>query len=105
MDNQPKGKFPTMGTSAASTANNLSGKPERGKLIKKKNTASGDPYKQEKPSRTKIKATSAKQYGITTKMPSYVDPQIGPTQGNGRLFKPAINRSSVDVSEGMADHN
>jgi len=105
MDKQPQGKFPTMGTSAASTANNPSGKPERGTLVKKKNTASGDPYKQAKPSRTKIKATSTKQYGITTKMPSYVDPQIGPTQGNGRILPASTNRTSAQFTDGMSDHN
>jgi len=102
---QSKSKFPTMGTSAATTAKNPSGKPEKGTLWKKKNTASGDPYKQKAPSRSFVKGTSAKQYGITTKMPSYVDPQIGPTQGNGRILPAATNRTSAQFTDGMSDHN
>jgi hypothetical protein len=94
-----------MGNSAATTAKNLSGAPERGTLWKKKNTAAGDPYKQAKPSRSNVKGTSAKQYGITTKMPSYVDPQIGPTQGNGRIVPAKMNRTKVTFTDGMSDHN
>jgi hypothetical protein len=102
---QPSSKFKTMGTSAATTVKNASGAPEKGTLVKKKNTASGDPYKQAKPSRKFIKGTSAKQYGITTKMPSYVDPQIGPTQGNGRILPSKVNRTKVNFTDGMSDHN
>jgi hypothetical protein len=101
---QPQSKFPTMGTSNKS-AKNVSGSPEKGTLVKRKNTAAKDPYAQAKPNRTKVKATSAKQYGITTKMPSYVDPQIGPTQGNGRLFKAATNRTAPNFRDGISDHN
>jgi hypothetical protein len=105
MDKQPQSKFPTMGNSAATTAKNPSGTPERGTLWKKKNTASGDPYKQAKPSRSFIKATGARAYGITTKMPSYVDPQIGPTQGNGRIGPAKMNRTKATFTDGMSDHN
>lgn len=94
-----------MGNSAATTAKNPSGKPERGVLWKKKNTAAGDPYAQAKPSRSFIKATGARAYGIKTKMPSYVDPQIGATQGNGRLFKAATNRTSPNFTDGMSNYN
>ena len=102
---QPNSKFKTMGTSAAKDINVPSAKPERGTLMKRKNAAAGDPAKQAKPSRKNIKGTSAKQYGITTKMPAYKDPQIGPTQGNGRILKSAINRTSVEFTDGMSDHN
>jgi hypothetical protein len=102
---QPNSKFPTMGTSAASNVKNASGKPLTGKLVKKKNTAAGDPYAQAKPSRPQKQVTSARTYGITTKMPSYVDPQIGPTQGNGRLFKAATNRTLPNFTDGMSSHN
>jgi hypothetical protein len=102
---QPNSKFPTMGTSAAAGVKNASGKPLKGKLMPKKNTAAGDPYAQAKPSRKFVKGTSAKQYGITTKMPSYVDPQIGPTQGNGRIVRSAINRTLPNFTDGISDHN
>jgi hypothetical protein len=105
MDKQPKSKFPTMGNSAATTAKNPSGAPEKGTLIKKKNTAAGDPYKQAKPSRTFVKATSARAYGIKTKMPSYVDPQIGPTQGNGRMIASKVNRTAPNFKDGMSNYN
>ena len=107
MDKQPQSKFPTMGNSAATTAKNLSGAPERGKLMKKTGNAKGgtDPYKQAKPSRPNVKATGGRHYGIKTKMPSYVDPQIGPTQGNGRMFASKINRTKINFTDGIVDHN
>lgn len=101
---KPNSKFTTMGTSAASTAVNASGKPEKGKLVKRKNTASGD-LSGKKGGQTMKQVTSKRTYGITTTMPSYVDPQIGPTQGNGRLFSAATNRTSPNFTGGIADHN
>jgi len=101
---QPNSKFPTMGTSAASNVKNASGKPLTGKLVKKKNTASGD-LSGTKADRPQKQVTSARTYGITTKMPSYVDPQIGPTQGNGRLFKAATNRTLPNFTDGMSNYN
>lgn len=107
MDKQPKSKFPTMGNSAATTAKNPSGTPEKGTLWKKTGNAKGgtDPYKQAKPSRTFVKATGARAYGIKTKMPSYVDPQIGPTQGNGRMFASKVNRTKPNFFDGTESHN
>ena len=101
---KPNSKFPTMGTTAASGANYPSAKPERGKLVKKGNTAAGtmdgknvvQPQKQ---------VTSKRAYGIKTTMPSWKDPQIGPTQGNGRLIKSAINRTTPNFTDGMQDYN
>lgn len=101
---QPNSKFPTMGTSAAGGVKNASGKPLKGTLVKKKNTAAGD-LSGKKGGHVLKQVTSKRAYGVTTKMPSYKDPQVGPTQGNGRLLKSAINRTSVDFSEGIADHN
>jgi hypothetical protein len=97
-------KFNTMGTSASRGVDNASGKPERGKLMKKGNTAAGT-LDGKKGVQTMKHVTSKKAYGIKTRMPSYVDPQIGPTQGNGRLFNSAINRTSIDFADGMTDHN
>jgi len=94
-----------MGTSAAKGVSVPSAKPLKGKLVPRKNTAAGDPARQAKPARKVVKGTSAKQYGITTKMPSYKDPQIGPTQGNGRIVPASTNRTSLDFSAGIVDHN
>lgn len=101
---ESKSKFPTMGTSAAKNVSVPSAKPERGKLVKKKNTAAGSNLgvKANKPQK---QVTSKRAYGITAKMPSYRDPQIGPVQGNGRLFKAAVNRTAPNFTDGIADHN
>ena len=101
---KPTRKFNTMGTSAASGTVNASGMPERGTLVKRKNTASGD-LSGKKGGQVMKHVTSKKTYGITTTMPSYVDPQIGPTQGNGRLFKAATNRTAVNFTDGMTNYN
>lgn len=99
-----KSKFPTMGTSAATGASFPSAKPEKGKLVKRGNTAAGNLLgkKADKPMK---QVTSKRGYGIKTKMPSYVDPQIGPVQGNGRLFKAAVNRTAPNFQDGIVDHN
>lgn len=101
---KPNSKFKTMGTSASTGVNNVSGKPEKGTLVKSKNTASGD-LSGKKGVHVLKKATSKRAYGITTTMPSYVDPQIGPTQGNGRLFKASTSRTLPNFSDGIVDHN
>jgi hypothetical protein len=101
---KPNSKFNTMGTSAASTAANPSGSPERGKLVKRKNTAAGD-LSGKKGGHTLKQATSKAAYGIKTTMPAYKDPQIGPTQGNGRLFTASTNRTVPNFTGGMSDHN
>jgi hypothetical protein len=97
-------KFPTMGKSAATDAQFPSAKPERGTLMKKGNTAAGtwDGKTAIKPQK---QVTSKRSYGIKTTMPSYRDPQIGPTQGNGRLFKSKINRDSANFTDGMNNYN
>jgi hypothetical protein len=78
--------------------------PERGKLMKKKNTAAGDPYKMAKPSRPHVKATSGARYGVRVKFQKSEAPEAGAIQGNGRLLPPAIKRSAQNFTEGMADH-
>lgn len=93
-----------MGTSAAKTASFPSAKPEKGKLVKKGNAAAGD-LSGKKANRPMKQVTSKATYGIKTKMPSYVDPQIGPTQGNGRLFKSSVNRTAPNFRDGIVDHN
>ena len=101
---KPNSKFPTMGTSAASGAKYPSAKPERGTLVKKKNTAAGtlDGKTAVKPQK---QVTSKRTYGVKTTMPSYRDPQIGPTQGNGRLFKSAVSRDLANFQDGTMNYN
>jgi hypothetical protein len=104
---QPKSKFPTMGNSAATTARNASAENLRGTLIKKKGNAKGatDPYVQAKPARVKVKATGGAAYGIRTGMPAWKDPSIGMTQGNGRLFTAALNRTKPNFDAGTTNYN
>ena len=101
---QPNSKFKTMGTSASTTVVNSSGKPTVGKLMKRGNAVAGtwDGTTGIKPQK---QVTSKRAYGIKTTMPSYQDPQIGPTQGNGRIFKEVINRTAPNFQGGMSDHN
>jgi hypothetical protein len=75
------------------------------KLMKKKNTAAGDPTKMAKPSRTHVKATSGARYGVRVKFQKQESPEAGATQGNGRLFPSAIKRSAQNFGAGMGDHN
>ena len=75
------------------------------KLMKKKNTAAGDPTKMAKPSRTFVKATSGARYGVRVKFQKSEAPEAGATQGNGRLLQSAIKRSAPNFADGMQDHN
>jgi len=80
--------------------------PEKGTLMKKKNTAAGDPYKQAKPSRPFVKADGHRagaRYGIRVGFQKQVSPEAGETQGNGRIIPPATNRSKPNFTAGMAE--
>lgn len=102
MSESSKSKFPTMGNSAATTAKNASAEGTTGKLVAKKGAQAGDPATQ--PVGKKGTARAGKRaYGITTTMPSYSDPQVGPTQGNGRLFTAAVNRTAPNFWAGSAN--
>jgi len=79
--------------------------PEKGTLVKKKNTAAGDPTKMAKPSRAKLTATSGARYGVRVKFQQTVAPEAGATQGNGRILPSAMKRQAPSFSEGMADYN
>jgi hypothetical protein len=95
------------GPVASSSANIKVTPPERGTLIKKKNTAAGDPYAQPKPSRTFIDSPDARgrngaSYGIRVGVgAAQVAPEAGMTQSNGRLVRPAMNRQRPSFQEGM----
>lgn len=102
-----KNPAPLAPTSAA-PSNAAGAKPrvapvEKGTLVKKKNTASGDPYKMAKPSRTKVTASGSARYGIRVKFQKTIAPEAGATQANGRIIPSAVNRSKPNFSSGMAD--
>ena len=78
--------------------------PEKGKLVKKKNAASGDPYKQAKPSRSFVKATSGARYGVRVKFQKQEAQEAGATQSNGRIL-PSVMGQKPGFSAGMSDHN
>jgi hypothetical protein len=101
---EPKSKFPTMGNTAAKNVRFPSATPERGVLVKKKNTAAGNLYgpKADKPHKV---VTSGRKFAIRAKMPAWSDPQIGPVQGNGRMFKSAVNRTAPNFKDGMSNFN
>lgn len=101
---QPNSKFPTMGKSAAN-AKNASAEGTTGKLVKKRGAQAADPARMAKPATKHVKATSGAAYGIRTSMPSWKDPQIGATQGNGRLFTAALNRTKPNFDAGTSNYN
>ena len=106
---EPKSKFPTMGTSASTTARNASADDKNEQVVAKKNTQSGDPVIKNKANTKRGVGTSKKlgdrAYGITAKMPAYKSTEAGLVQGNGRLFKSAINRTAPNFRDEMSDHN
>ena len=103
--NEPKSKFPTMGKSAATGAANASAEDVSKKVVKRKGAQAGDPTVQKVGHPTATKAKSGAAYGIRTKMPSWKDPQVGPVQGNGRLFTSVVNRTSPNFQAGIVDHD
>jgi len=78
--------------------------PEKGKLMKKKNTAAGDPYKMAKPSRKFVTVERAgARYGIKVGFQKQTSPEAGATQGNGRIISSAVNRSRPNFNDGMSE--
>ena len=94
---------------ASSSAKPRYSAPEKGTLVKKKNTAAGDPYAQPKPSRANVMSPDAKgagaRYGIRVGFQKTVAPEAGATQGNGRIFKSPIARQKPEFGAGMQDFN
>ena len=92
---------------ASSSAKARVAMPERGTLVKKKNTAAGDPYAQPKPSRANVLSKDAQgrngaSYGIRMGVgAAQVAPEASATQSNGRLVRPAMNRQRPSFQEGM----
>jgi len=94
---------------ASSSAKPRYAAPEKGTLIKKKNTAAGDPYGQPKTARPNVMSPDAKhagaRYGIRVKFQQTVAPEAGATQGNGRIFASAVRRQAPEFGAGMSNYN
>ena len=81
------------------------GVPKKGTLVKKGNTAAGDPYAQPVGIRKNVPAgrdRNGAAYGIKTSYLKATSPEAGMTQANGRKFKSAINRTNPNFSDGVA---
>jgi len=80
---------------------------EKGTLVKKGHSKSVDPYKQAKPSRKNVMGQGARgtgaRYGVRVKFQQTTAPEAGATQGNGRIFTPAVRRQKPNFSAGSAD--
>jgi hypothetical protein len=101
-ESKPQSKFPTMQNSAATTARNASAEGTgKGKLVPKKGAQAADPTVQAKPARKNARGRGERGFGITTSMPSWSDPQIAPTQSNGRMFTSAVNRTAPNFQAGI----
>lgn len=87
--------------SAASVKDASSAPSKNTTLVKKKGAQAGDPTKMAKPSRSATTATGGARYGVSVKMSGGVAPEAGMTQGNGRMFSPAVKRSKPNFTDGM----
>jgi hypothetical protein len=88
---------PTSASGVPAAAKARVAKPESGTAVKKKNTASGNNWGK-KANRSNKTATGGASYGIRVKIPAYKATEAGATQGNGRLFSPAIKRTAPNSS-------
>jgi hypothetical protein len=77
-------------------------KPEKGKLMKKGNTASGGAGGTTGNRKHGGKLTSGARYGISVKLSGGTSPEAGATQSNGRIIAPSINRTRPNFQDGMA---
>lgn len=79
---------------------------EKGTLVKKKGAQAGDPTKMAKPSRSNVMSKGARggaRYGVNVKFQQTVAPEAGATQGNGRIFSPAVNRQRPNFKAGASE--
>lgn len=86
---------------------NASGAPSKNTtLMARKNAQAADPAFQPYGKRTYApKERGGAAYGVQVGFEAHVAPEAGATQGNGRLFSAAINRSAPNFRAGTADHN
>ena len=86
---------------------NASGAPsDHTTLVARKNVQAGDPANQPVGIRTYApKERGGAAYGIRVQFEAHTAPEAGATQGNGRIFPAAINRSAPNFRDGISDHN
>lgn len=77
-------------------------KPERGKLVAKKNAASGNNWGTKANKGHSVVRSGAK-YGVTAKMSGGNSPEAGKTQANGIIIPAAINRTRPNFSAGASE--
>lgn len=77
-------------------------KPEKGKLVAKKNTAAGNNWGA-KANKSHSVVRSGAKYGITAKMSGGNSPEAGKTQANGIIIPPAVNRTRSNFSAGSSE--
>lgn len=101
---------------SAEPSNASSSKPrvapvEKGTLVKKGHSKSVDPAKSSPApkSRTNVQGQGARgtgaRYGVRVKFQQTTAPEAGATQGNGRIFSPAVRRQKPNFTAGSADLN
>lgn len=86
---------------------NASGAPSyHTTLISRKNKQAADPANMPIGIRTYApKERGGASYGTRVKFRMTTAPEAATTQGNGRIFKPAINRSAPNFAAGMETSN
>lgn len=86
---------------------NTSGAPsDHTTLVARKNAQAADPANMPIGIRTYApKERNGASYGTRVKFQAHTNPEAGFTQGNGRIFKPAVNRSAPNFAAGMNNSN
>lgn len=94
--------------SATSGFNNVSGTPEKGTLVGKKNVQASDPTAGGKTNRTNIPAGDATQsermgakYNIGVKYPAHHSAESAPTMASARSVRSVAGRQAPNFGDGM----
>lgn len=86
---------------AGMPVNNVSGSPEKGTLMPKKNTQAGDPSGMgSKQNRANVERKGA-QFRITAKMPAPINIEAAPTMANAKIIPSVAGRQAPNFSDGM----
>lgn len=80
-----------------------SASPQKGTLVKKKNTAAGDPTIKNQAIRKHVTQTSGAKYGINVSFAKQTSPEAGKTQSNGKIVPAATNRTRPNFKSGISD--
>ena len=78
-------------------------KPEKGKLMPKKNKQAADPYAGGKANRKNVLGSSERsgaRYSVSASMPS-IAPEAAPTMANAKTIKSASGKQSPNFGDGM----